>query len=368
MLTYSNPPVTFLTGSSIEPDKLTEVQDLLYKALCKSNPSDACTVQMLKYTASAMFKKQINMSDDLLAGHDVGKVYQSKLADTNAAERSFGGKDNRLRMCPTETEMVTDGILCWKFNKVSNTLEQFTTAEIKKMVEAFMKTKFKQNMQGRCNKRKQDRIDYAAEDLATRCERGEKTFAKRAKTLDGGGDALWTPEDIQLHVSTLPSKKLQLQAMGKQWQGIKAFVKLADPHIKWPDKFKQMPKDAAVLKATLILVLEEKELMAGAREAKRKDDAQRVEEQETGVRAVEDPLNKILPTAVVDRDVLNKRMSDQVSAGTHGERSKKLRTQQKERAHKQEEQEQGNDEQEEQEQEQGNDEREEQDDDEDLQD
>ena len=270
-------------------------------------------------------------------------MYQSKLADTNAAERSFGGKDNRLRMCPTETEMVTDGILCWKFNKVSDTLELFTTAEIKKMVEAFMKTKFKQNMQGRCNKRKQDRIDYAAEDLATRCERGEKTFAKRAKTLDGGGDALWTPEDIHLHVSTLPSKKLQLQAMGKQWQGIKAFVKLADPHIKWPDKFKQMPKDAAVLKATLTLVLEEKELMAGAREAKRKDDAQRVEEQETGVRAVEDPLNKILPTAVVARDVLNKRMSDQVSAGTHCERSKKLRTQQKERAHEQEEQEQGND-------------------------
>ena len=166
-----------------------------------------------------------------------------------------------------------------------------------------------------------------------------------------------------LHVSTLPSKKLQLQAMGKQWQGIKAFVKLADPHIKWPDKFKQMPKDAAVLKATLILVLEEKELMVGAREAKRKDDAQRVEEQETGVCAVEDPLNKILPTAVVDRDVLNKRMSDQVSAGTHGERSKKLRTQQKERAHEPEEQEQGNDKQEEQEQgndaeeqEQGNDE------------
>ena len=118
-----------------------------------------------------------------------------------------------------------------------------------------------------------------------------------------------------------------------------------------------------MLKATLILVLEEKELMAGAREAKRKDDAQSVEEQETGVRAVEDPLNKILPTAVVDRDVLNKRMSDQVSAGTHGERSKKLRTQQKERAHEQEEQEQGNDEQEEQKQEQGNDEQEEQDDD-----
>mmetsp|Transcript_43434 Transcript_43434/g.88860 ORF Transcript_43434/g.88860 Transcript_43434/m.88860 type:complete len:136 (+) Transcript_43434:2380-2787(+) len=39
-------------------------------------------------------------------------VYQSKLADTNAAERSFGGKDNRLRMAPTETELVTDGILC----------------------------------------------------------------------------------------------------------------------------------------------------------------------------------------------------------------------------------------------------------------
>ena len=71
-------------------------------------------------------------------------------------------------MCPTETEMVTDGILCWKFNKVSDTLEQFTTAEIKTMVEAFMKTAFKTNMQGRCNKRKQDRIDYAAEDLVTR--------------------------------------------------------------------------------------------------------------------------------------------------------------------------------------------------------
>ena len=71
----------------------------------------------------------------------------------------------------------------------------------------------------------------------------------------------------------MPSKKLQVQAMGKQWQGIKAFIKLADPPMKWPDKFKQMPKDAAVLKATLILVLEEKELMAGAWEAKRKDGA-----------------------------------------------------------------------------------------------
>ena len=333
IMTYSDKPFTFLTGTGIGQDALSEVQQLLYKQLCISNKSDKYTRDMLKFTAAAMIKNQINMSSDLLDDVDT-TVYESKRADTNAAERSFGGKDNRLRMGPTESELVTDGILCWKFNNISNKLEAFTTAEVHKMIDAYKKEKFKKEVRGRRVQRRTDRKDDVAQELERSVVAGAGILSKRERTLLGDGQELWDINNIESKLAVFSKATDRCKAMKQQWQAIKGFC-TQKLKMQWMKDYSKMPGDEGELKGELKHLLQHA-IMEKVRDAKATDDLERAQGG-IGVAAVlVDVFDNIRPC--VDPEVLRKRMQDEISGGKQENRSKRIRGQKKDHQEEQEEQ------------------------------
>ena len=117
--------------------------------------------------------------------------------------------------------------------------------------------------------------------------------------------------------------------MKQQWQSIKAWV-TQKTSMAWPDKYAQMPQKLVVLDAKLELLLQEEDLMKKVRETKTEEDAARAEQMATGVLVMADPLDKIAPC--VDRAELKRKMDNQLRQATHGDRSKRLRGQQQDRA------------------------------------